>query len=143
MPLRTVEIVSEYHFVEFCQKYESFTGVGETPADSTPYDIDGSASDYWIDPNTHTCGYTIEGGGSNSDIEYEWKCTQGERQYTTDYEAYQVFVGQITPQEFVSPFGSINLAIDNLIANWQFQEPVPSWLYSALFRYVEDRLEEL
>jgi hypothetical protein len=64
-----------------------------------------------------------------------------EREYTDDQDAYETFVGNITPQEFVKPFGSINAAIDNLIDNWVWNEPVPSWLKKALFCYIEDKID--
>lgn len=75
-------------------------------------------------------------------LELQQPINPSERAYTSDRKAYEVFVGQITPQEFVAPFGNINKAISNLIENWPYDEPVPSWLEAALFRYVEDRLDE-
>ena len=68
--------------------------------------------------------------------------TATERQYTTDHEAWEIFVGGITPQQFVAPYGEFNdptaEAIRSLISDWPWEEPAPSWLASALYRYVED-----
>lgn len=68
--------------------------------------------------------------------------TTTERQYTSDHEAYESFVGQITPEEFIAPFIGSNdptaEAIRSLMSDWVWDEPAPSWLESALYRYVED-----
>ena len=68
--------------------------------------------------------------------------TAAELAYTTDYEAYEGFVGGITPEEFIAPFIGSNdptaEAIRSLISDWPWEEPAPSWLASALYRYVED-----
>ena len=69
---------------------------------------------------------------------------QTERRYTSDEDAYERFVGQITPQEFVEPFdGEIEEAISSLISEdqWSFDEPPPSWLEDALSRYISEKLE--
>jgi hypothetical protein len=62
--------------------------------------------------------------------------------YTTDENAYEIFIGNITPQEFVKPFDQdVSLAIDNLLDNWVWDEPIPAWLASALYRYVADAID--
>lgn len=67
---------------------------------------------------------------------------QLERKYVSDFESYAVFVGQITPQEFVAPFdGDLSRAIDNLETG-VYDEPIPSWLKGAITRYVEEKLAE-
>ena len=68
--------------------------------------------------------------------------TTTERQYTSDHEAYEIFVGQITPEEFIAPFVGSNdptaEAIRSLLSDWPWEETAPSWLEDALYRYVED-----
>jgi hypothetical protein len=67
---------------------------------------------------------------------------QTERKYVSEPEAYEVFVGQITPQEFVAPFhGNVDDAISNLINNWEYDGNPPSWLRDALCRYVTEKLQ--
>jgi hypothetical protein len=70
-----------------------------------------------------------------------------ERAYTSDTDAYECFVGQITPQEFVAGFEEfdwpIGAAIESLLRQWPWDDEMPpSWLGDALYRYVESRLEE-
>ena len=65
-----------------------------------------------------------------------------ERAYTTDADAYEIFVGQITPSEFVSPYLEFECAVDeavkDFIRQWPYpDEAPPSWLEDALYRYVE------
>lgn len=38
-----------------------------------------------------------------------------ERAYTSDADAYEIFVGQITPQEFVTDFEEFDCPIDEAI----------------------------
>jgi hypothetical protein len=68
-----------------------------------------------------------------------------ERQYSTDAEAYEVFVGGITPQEFVKGFDAFECPVDeavkDFLRNWPYGEPIPEWLESTLCRYVESRLD--
>lgn len=70
--------------------------------------------------------------------------TTTERPYTTDKAAYEIFVGGITPRQFVAPYGESNdptaEAIRDLIRQWPWDEVPPSWLEDALYRYVEDSL---
>ena len=68
--------------------------------------------------------------------------TQQERTYTSDAEAYEVFVGQITPDEFVAPYYQfecpVDEAIKDFIRQWPYaDEAPPYWLEDALYRYVE------
>ena len=65
--------------------------------------------------------------------------TQAERQFTTNSDAWEIFVGSITPQEFFAPFNSASDAIESLIADWPWDEPVPTWLRSALANYISSR----
>jgi hypothetical protein len=65
-----------------------------------------------------------------------------ERQYTTDAEAYEVFVGSITPQEFIKGYEEFECpadeAIKDFLRNWPYaDETPPTWLENALYRYVE------
>lgn len=67
-----------------------------------------------------------------------------ERKYQSDSEAYEVFVGQITPKEFVQGYeefeDSIDEAVKDFLRNFPFDEPIPSWLEDALYRYVDAAL---
>jgi len=68
--------------------------------------------------------------------------TPSEREFVSNSEAYECFVGSITPQEFVKSFESVEAAINNLLETWTWDEPIPSWLSSALFEYVEGALND-
>jgi hypothetical protein len=69
---------------------------------------------------------------------------QRERKYTSDSEAYEIFVGQITPQEFVEGYQEFEFPVDeaakDFLRNFPYDEPIPSWLGDALYRYVESML---
>jgi hypothetical protein len=69
---------------------------------------------------------------------------QTERKYISDAEAYEVFVGQITPQEFVEGYQEFECPVDeavkDFLRNFPYDEPIPAWLEDALYRYVESRL---
>jgi hypothetical protein len=66
---------------------------------------------------------------------------QTERQYISDADAYKVFVGEITPQEFVKGYEEFECPVDeavkDFLRNFPFDEPIPEWLEDALYRYVE------
>lgn len=70
---------------------------------------------------------------------------QVERKYVSDAEAYEVFVGQITPQEFVKGYeefeSPVDEAVKDFLRNFPYDEPIPKWLEDALYRYVESSLE--
>lgn len=70
---------------------------------------------------------------------------QTERKYVSDAEAYEVFVGQITPQEFVKGYeefeSPVNKAVEDFLWNFPYDESIPEWLEDALYRYVESKLE--
>ena len=71
--------------------------------------------------------------------------TQTERTYISDSESYDVFVGNITPQEFVKGFEEfecpVDEAIKDFIRNWPYpDETPPSWLEDSLYRYIESSL---
>jgi hypothetical protein len=70
---------------------------------------------------------------------------QNERKYTTDAEAYEVFVGSITPQEFVNGFeefdSPVDEAVKDFLRNFPYDEIPPVWLEDALYRYVEAQLD--
>jgi len=73
--------------------------------------------------------------------------TATERAYTTDSDAYEIFVGQIGVEEFVAPYQEfecpIDEAIKDYIRQWPFvDEAPPSWLEDALYRYCESQLED-
>jgi len=67
-----------------------------------------------------------------------------ERAYTTDSEAYDIFVGGITPAEFIKGYEEfecpIDEAIKDFIRSWPYDETPPAWLEAALFRYVESQI---
>jgi hypothetical protein len=44
--------------------------------------------------------------------------TEAERAYTTDAEAYEVFVGQITPEEFIKGYEEFECPIDEAIKDF-------------------------
>jgi hypothetical protein len=65
-----------------------------------------------------------------------------ERAYTTDSDAYDIFVGGITPAEFIKGYEEFDCPIDeaikDFIRSWPYEdETPPSWLEDALYRYVE------
>jgi len=70
---------------------------------------------------------------------------QTEREYSSDSEAYEVFVGQITPQDFVKGYeefeSPVDEAVKDFLRSFPYDEPIPSWLEDALYRYVESKLE--
>ena len=67
-----------------------------------------------------------------------------ERTYKSDSEAYEVFVGGITPEEFVSGFDSYEAAVADFMAHFEDPdgEESPTWLEDALLRYLADKLED-
>jgi hypothetical protein len=70
-----------------------------------------------------------------------------EIQQMTDAEAYECYVGQITPQEFVKGYEEFECvpdeAVKDFLRNFPFaDESIPPWLEDALYRYVESKLEE-
>jgi hypothetical protein len=71
---------------------------------------------------------------------------QTERKYVSDSEAYKIFVGQITPQEFVKGYeefeSPVDEAVKDFLKNFPYDEPIPAWLELALYRYVKSKLEE-
>lgn len=72
--------------------------------------------------------------------------TPVKRAYTSDSDAYKIFVGQNTPDEFVAPYAEfecpIDEAIKDFIRQWPFPDEVPPiWLEDALYRYVEENLD--
>jgi hypothetical protein len=68
-----------------------------------------------------------------------------ERQYSTDAEAYEVFVGGITPQEFVKGFDAFECPVDeavkDFLRSFPYEEAIPDWLEDALCRYVQAQLD--
>ena len=71
---------------------------------------------------------------------------QAERKYVSDADAYETFVGQITPQGFVKGYeefeSPVDEAVKDFLRNFPYDEPIPFWLEDALYRYVEAKLEE-
>jgi hypothetical protein len=71
---------------------------------------------------------------------------QTERKYVSDAEAYNKFVGNITPYEFVEGFEEFDCPVDeavkDFLRNFPYDEPIPAWLEDALYRYVESKLED-
>jgi hypothetical protein len=63
-----------------------------------------------------------------------------ERTYISDSEAYDVFVGGTSPEEFISGFISVQAAVTDFIEFTRLDQPyqeIPSWLEGALVRYIE------
>jgi hypothetical protein len=63
----------------------------------------------------------------------------------TNSEAYEAFVGSLTPEEFVSPFVAassdpIAAAVDNLLADWPWEVNPPYGLRRVLIDYCSDSL---
>jgi phage-related minor tail protein len=57
-----------------------------------------------------------------------------ERIYTTDLDAYQIYVGGITPKEFVATYGgNVEQAISEFLeGDWPWDDEIPpSWLSDA------------
>lgn len=69
------------------------------------------------------------------------------RKYTTDSEAYEVFIGQITPQEFIKGYEDfedpIDEAVKDFLRNFPYVEPIPEWLEDAIYRHVSSSLEAI
>jgi hypothetical protein len=68
-----------------------------------------------------------------------------ERAYTTDSDAYDIFVGGITPAEFIKGYEEFEFPVDEAIKDflrsWPYiDETPPSWLEEALYRYVESQI---
>lgn len=67
-----------------------------------------------------------------------------QRPYNSDAETWNVFVGSITPQEFLDPYiGSddpTSHAIRSLMRTWIWDEEPPKWLESILRRYISNNL---
>jgi hypothetical protein len=59
-----------------------------------------------------------------------------ERKFVSNSESYEVFVGGITPKEFVQDYETVEDAVDDFLLNWQYDESVPTWLRSSLIQYV-------
>ena len=58
----------------------------------------------------------------------------------TPEQAYETYVGSITPGEFVSPFeGSADAAINSLLVNWPWNCEIPENLEHDLMRYLESQ----
>ena len=69
-----------------------------------------------------------------------------ERAYTSDENAYEIFVGQISVQEFVEGYEDFECpcdeAVKDFLRNWPWVDEVPpSWLEDALYRYVDSELQ--
>ena len=71
---------------------------------------------------------------------------QTTRKYTSDLDAYAVFVGQITPQEFIKGYEDfedvVDEAVKDFLRQFPFDEQIPEWLEDALYRYVSSSLEK-
>ena len=67
---------------------------------------------------------------------------QEERKFVSNSETYEVFCGGVTPQGFVEGYESVESAINDLLENWSYDEPIPSWLSSALTEYIEGVLND-
>lgn len=65
-------------------------------------------------------------------------------QYDSDSEIYDVFVGQITPKEFVMGYEEFENPVDesvkDFLRNFPYDEPIPTWLEDALYRHIESSL---
>jgi len=65
-----------------------------------------------------------------------------ERKFVSNSEAYEVFCGGVTPKGFVEGFESVESAVNDLLESWSYDEPIPSWLSSALTEYIEGVLND-
>ena len=68
--------------------------------------------------------------------------TTTERIYKSDSDAYEIFVGSISPQEFVKGYEKFDCpadeAIKDFLRTWPYEdEAPPSWLEDALLGYVQ------
>jgi hypothetical protein len=68
-----------------------------------------------------------------------------QRQYTSDSDAYETFVGSVTPEEFVRGYEEFDCPADEAVKDYlrqfPFEEEIPEWLESALYRYVSSALD--
>ena len=62
-----------------------------------------------------------------------------EREFTNDYDVWGIYVGGMTPAEFVAPYGdSVEEAVfEFLTQDWPWDETPPSWLEESMLRYIE------
>lgn len=63
-----------------------------------------------------------------------------ERKFTSDAESWEIFIGGISPKEFVRGYKNAEEAVDDFLANYPFDdEPAPTWLRGSLLSYLDDR----
>ena len=72
--------------------------------------------------------------------------TPTERSYTSDSDAYEIFVGALSPQEFVTGYEEFECpaeeAVKDFLRTWPYEdESPPSWLEDALLGYVQTALD--
>lgn len=67
--------------------------------------------------------------------------TSTTRRFICDLESYEVFIGGLTPQEFVKGYESASSAVKDFLDNFPYEEEIPNWLQASLIRYVESQLE--
>jgi hypothetical protein len=64
-----------------------------------------------------------------------------ERKFTNDYDVWEIFVGGMTPKQFIAPYGGdVETAISEFITQdwpWDDEAP-PTWLEESLRRSIED-----
>lgn len=65
--------------------------------------------------------------------------THPERQFTTNDEAYEIFVGSLTPQEFIAGYDTPELAVDQYLDHGYPHEEKPTWLRKALIEYLNSQ----
>ena len=72
--------------------------------------------------------------------------TPTERSYTSDSDAYEIFVGALSPQEFIKGYEEFECpadeAVKDFLRTWPYEdEAPPSWLEDALLGYVQSALD--
>ena len=63
-----------------------------------------------------------------------------ERAFTSDSESWDIFVGGITPEDFIDGFQSPESAVRGMLEAWQYEEHAPTWLKESLLRYIQTHL---
>ena len=64
------------------------------------------------------------------------------RSFVSDVESWEVFVGQLSPEEFVQGYESPEAAVDDYLQpeKYPFEEK-PDWLRDSLISYIKSHLQ--
>jgi hypothetical protein len=66
------------------------------------------------------------------------------RQFVSDFESWNVFIGAITPKQFIEGYEAfqnpLDKALEDFIKDFPFNEPIPEWLEDSLRRYGERKI---